>query len=193
MIHDVGAGGLSNAVPEVVAPAAAARIELARVPSDEPGMSPLEIWCNEAQERYVLALEAGALDGFVALCRRERCPFAVIGAGDATTAGSSSSTTADRRARRSTCRSPTCSAGRRACTASAARRRRRGDGFDADALDPRERSTRLLRLPAIADKGFLVTIGDRSVGGHDQPRPAGRPLAGAGQRRRRHDLGPARA
>ena len=78
MIHDVGAGGLSNAVPEVVAPGGG-RIELSRVPIDEPGMSPLEIWCNEAQERYVLALAAGAVDGFVALCRRERCPFAVIG------------------------------------------------------------------------------------------------------------------
>src|SRR5690606_24717862 len=76
-------GGLSNAVPEVLAPGGG-RIDLARVPSAEPGMSPLETWCNEAQERYVLALEAGAIDAFVALCRRERCPYAVIGeaAGD---------------------------------------------------------------------------------------------------------------
>jgi phosphoribosylformylglycinamidine synthase len=162
MIHDVGAGGLSNAVPEVVAPGGG-RIELSHVPSDEPGMSPLEVWCNEAQERYVLALEAGGLPGFIALCRRERCPFAVIGeAAD------------DGRLQVSDARGGECVVdmpiqdllGRPPrMQRSAKRTKLRGDGFDGASVDPREALERLLRLPAIADKGFLVTIGDRSVGG----------------------------
>jgi len=79
-IHDVGAGGLSNAMPELVNDCArGARIELRTIPSDEPGMSPLEIWCNEAQERYVLAVANGDLERFAAICERERCPWAVIG------------------------------------------------------------------------------------------------------------------
>src|SRR5258706_1558408 len=79
-IHDVGAGGLSNALPELVNDSGrGARFELRRVPSDEPGMSPLEIWCNEAQERYVLAIAESRLSVFEALCRRERCPYAVLG------------------------------------------------------------------------------------------------------------------
>jgi len=162
MIHDVGAGGLSNAVPEVVAPGGG-RIELASVPSDEPGMSPLEIWCNEAQERYVLALSPERLDSFVALCRRERCPHAIIGqASD------------DGRLVVDDARS-----GERAVDMPIAdllgrpprmrrdvhRQARRGDGFDPSILDVGETLERLLRLPAIADKGFLVTIGDRTVGG----------------------------
>jgi len=162
IIHDVGAGGLSNAVPEVVAPGGG-RVELAQVPSDEPGMSPLEIWCNEAQERYVLALEADALDRFMALCRRERCPVAVIGRA----ADDGRLVVADERSGERVVdmaiqdllgRPPRMQR-------SAARRRRSGDGFDAGPVDARESLERLLRLPAIADKGFLVTIGDRSVGG----------------------------
>jgi phosphoribosylformylglycinamidine synthase len=80
LIHDVGAGGLSNAVPEAVAHSArGARIDLRTIPSAESGMSPLELWCNEAQERYVLAIEARSLPQFAAIAQRERCPFAVIG------------------------------------------------------------------------------------------------------------------
>ena len=79
-IHDVGAGGLSNAFPELVKDAGrGGRFELREVPNDEPGMSPLEIWCNESQERYVLAVEPQHLARFEAICRRERCPFAVVG------------------------------------------------------------------------------------------------------------------
>jgi phosphoribosylformylglycinamidine synthase len=79
-IHDVGAGGLSNALPELVHESErGARIELRKVPSDEPGMSPLEIWCNEAQERYVLGIHPEHIDAFAALCARERCPFAIVG------------------------------------------------------------------------------------------------------------------
>ncbi len=164
LIHDVGAGGLSNAVPEVVAHSGrGGHIDLRAVPSDEPGMSPLEIWCNEAQERYVLALAPGRVDEFLALCRRERCPVAVIG-----------ETTADGllvvedpllgdcpvempveallgkppRMRRDVQRLPGAA-----------------DDFEPASLDAAEALERLLRLPAVADKGFLVTIGDRSVGG----------------------------
>src|SRR5205823_1309172 len=79
-IHDVGAGGLSNALPELVYGGhAGGTIDLRAVPSEEPGMSPRELWCNEAQERYVLAILPASLERFRALCERERCPFAVVG------------------------------------------------------------------------------------------------------------------
>ena len=79
-IHDVGAGGLSNALPELVhGGGAGAMFDLRRVPSEERGMAPREIWCNEAQERYVLAIRAEDRDRFAAVCERERCPFAVVG------------------------------------------------------------------------------------------------------------------
>src|SRR5262245_42910766 len=79
-IHDVGAGGLSNALPELVSACGrGARIALRAIPNDDPGMSPLEIWCNEAQERYVLAIAPERLAELEVLCRRERCPYAVVG------------------------------------------------------------------------------------------------------------------
>ena len=79
-IHDVGAGGLSNALPELVHESGrGARIELRAIPSADPGMSPMQIWCNEAQERYVLAVNSDQLELFQAICERERCPFAVVG------------------------------------------------------------------------------------------------------------------
>ena len=80
LIHDVGAGGLSNAIPEVVDHSQmGADLELRSIPNAEPGMSPLEIWCNEAQERYVLAIDAGNQTLFDRICKRERCPYAVVG------------------------------------------------------------------------------------------------------------------
>src|SRR5258706_3361963 len=79
-VHDVGAGGLSNALPELVYGAGCgARFDLRKVPSEEPGMSPVQIWCNEAQERYVLAIPPAELARFEAICERERCPYAVVG------------------------------------------------------------------------------------------------------------------
>ncbi|MEQ1731578.1 MAG: phosphoribosylformylglycinamidine synthase, partial [Vicinamibacterales bacterium] len=79
-IHDVGAGGLSNALPELVKDGGrGARIDLRRIPSADAALSPLEIWCNEAQERYVLAIDPADLEAFEAICYRERCPFAVVG------------------------------------------------------------------------------------------------------------------
>lgn len=79
-IHDVGAGGLSNALPELVKDGGVGgQFDLRAVPNDEPGMSPLEIWCNEAQERYVLAIAETDLKDFESICERERCPYAVVG------------------------------------------------------------------------------------------------------------------
>jgi len=79
-IHDVGAGGLSNAMPELVNDAGkGGRFDLRTIHSDEPGMSPLEIWCNESQERYVMAIPADRIENFMSICERERCPYAIIG------------------------------------------------------------------------------------------------------------------
>src|SRR3989441_7631101 len=79
-IHDVGAGGLSNALPELAhAAGRGARLELREIPSEDSSMSPREIWCNEAQERYVLALSPSDLEIFKKICERERCPFALVG------------------------------------------------------------------------------------------------------------------
>lgn len=79
-IHDVGAGGLSNAIPELLHDSAVGGvIDLDKVPSDDPSLSPLQLWCNESQERYVLGLPPERVDEFIALCQRERCPFAMVG------------------------------------------------------------------------------------------------------------------
>ena len=116
-IHDVGAGGLSNALPELVKDGGCGgRIALERIPSAETGLSPLEIWCNEAQERYVLAVDAADLDRFDAICERERCPCAVVG--EATAEPHLALADGRDGTRRSICRCRCCSASRRACTAS---------------------------------------------------------------------------
>ena len=164
LVHDVGAGGLSNAVPEAIAHSQrGGQIDLRAVPSDEPGMSPLEIWCNEAQERYVLVVETGALDSFGELCRRERCPYAVIG--EITDDGIldlRDEALGDRPVHLPI----DLLFGKPPRMLRDVRRRRvAGDGFDGSGLEPREALERLLRLPAVSDKSFLVTIGDRSVGG----------------------------
>jgi phosphoribosylformylglycinamidine synthase len=163
-IHDVGAGGLSNALPELVHDAGrGAALDLRKIPSGEPGMSPRELWCNEAQERYVLALEPARLEAFGALCARERAPWAVLG--HATDDG------------RLAVADPLLGAPpvelpldvilgkpprmvRRAETAAPpAAPLALGGATVAEALH------RVLGLPTVADKTFLVTIGDRTVGG----------------------------
>ncbi len=171
-IHDVGAGGLSNALPELVHDGAigdtegatgGGRFELRRVPNADAGLSPMEIWCNEAQERYVLAVDRERLAEFEAICARERCPFAVVG------------------------------------EASAEAHLRLGDAhfdnvpidmpmgllfgkppkmlrdvtspastsapFSGADVDLVEAVRRVLRLPTVADKTFLISIGDRSITG----------------------------
>jgi phosphoribosylformylglycinamidine synthase len=164
LIHDVGAGGLSNAVPESVAHGGrGARIDLRAIPSAEPGMSPLELWCNEAQERYVLIVAQEALERFGALAARERCPFAVIGAID----GSGRLTVSDPLFRDRPVDMPLDlllgkppRLRRDVASASAPQAR-----FDAGRVELTEALYRVLRLPAVADKTFLITIGDRTVGG----------------------------
>lgn len=163
-IHDVGAGGLSNALPELVHDSGrGARFNLRAIPSAETGLSPLEIWCNEAQERYVLGIDVADVAAFTAICQRERCPFAVVGV-----------TTDDDRlvlydelfdtnpvdlpmpvlfgkppklSRSFERTAPTLAPLTLAET----------------PLD--EAVERVLQLPAVGSKKFLITIGDRTVGG----------------------------
>ena len=164
LAHDVGAGGLSNAVPEAVAHSGrGGRIDLRAVPNDEPGMSPLEIWCNEAQERYVLVVAPERLPAFEALCHRERCPYAVIGH----TTDDGVLRVHDPRFGNDPVDLPidVLLGKPPRMTRDVARVPRRGDDFDGRDVDPAAALERLLRLPAIADKSFLVTIGDRTVGG----------------------------
>jgi phosphoribosylformylglycinamidine synthase len=163
-IHDVGAGGLSNALPELVHDAArGGRFELRAVPNDDPGMSPMEIWCNESQERYVVAIAAERLEEFKAICERERCPYAVVGEtteeerlllGDAYFANNPIDMPMAllfgkpprmlRDVRHYPFHKP---------------------ALDLAGLDLKEAALRVLRLPTVADKTFLITIGDRSITG----------------------------
>ena len=164
LIHDVGAGGLSNAVPEAVAHSRrGAQLDLRAVTSDEPGLSPLELWCNEAQERYVLCIAPAALEEFAALCARERCPYAVLGA----LTDDGRLTVVDRVLGNVPIDLPVdVLLGKPPrMTRRATRARRPTQAFDTHGLDLREAAYRLLRLPTVADKSFLVTIGDRTVGG----------------------------
>ena len=162
-IHDVGAGGLSNALPELVKDGGrGGSIDLRSIPSDEPGMSPLEIWCNEAQERYVLAVEPEHLARFEAICQRERCPYAVVGqATEDLHLEVADSQFEDSpvdlpmgllfgkppKMHREARRGASC-----------------GDDFVPE-LSPAEALQRVLQFPAVGSKSFLITIGDRSVTG----------------------------
>jgi len=164
-IHDVGAGGLSNALPELVNDAGrGARFELRAVPNDEPGMSPLEIWCNESQERYVLAIRAEAFETFAAICRRERAPFAVVGeATDEARLVLDDShfgdTPIDMPLNVLLGKPPRMhrDVEHRVVELSA---------FSASDIDPAEAAERVLKLPSVADKTFLITIGDRTITGY---------------------------
>jgi phosphoribosylformylglycinamidine synthase len=164
LIHDVGAGGLSNALPEAIAHSArGGRIDLRKIPSAESELSPMEIWCNEAQERYVLALAPDSVAQFAALCERERCPYAVVGeiTGDGRLTVVDpvlSGTPVDMPVEMLLGLAPrmtrdVVSEAKKIAPLSTA-----GTTI-ADSLD------RLLCLPSIADKSFLITIGDRTVGG----------------------------
>ncbi|MGH8702456.1 MAG: phosphoribosylformylglycinamidine synthase, partial [Burkholderiales bacterium] len=163
-IHDVGAGGLSNALPELVHSAQrGGHFDLRKVPNEEPGMSPLQIWCNEAQERYVLAIAPADLERFQAICERERCPFAVIG--EASAEGQLvvsdplfGNRPVDMELQVLLGKPPRM-------TRDVTHRRRELPPFETAGIDLREAAYRVLRLPAVADKGFLITIGDRTVGG----------------------------
>ncbi|SFT48393.1 phosphoribosylformylglycinamidine synthase [Halomonas saccharevitans] len=163
-IHDVGAGGLSNALPELVKDGERGGLfDLRAVPNAEPGMSPLEIWCNEAQERYVLAVAPEALATFEALCARERCPYAVVGEATeahhlAVTDGHFESQPVDLPMSVLFGKPPKMQR-------EFSRQTNTLSGVMLDNLDLREAMDRVLRLPAVASKSFLITIGDRSITG----------------------------
>ena len=163
-IHDVGAGGLSNAFPELVNDAGRGAVfRLRDVPLEEHGLSPLQIWCNESQERYVLAILPDDLDTFRAICDRERCPFAVVG----TATDDGHLRVRDDVFDNSPVDLPlNVLLGKPPKTTRTDNTVRQPENpFDASQYDLRESVYRVLRLPAVAAKNFLITIGDRSVGG----------------------------
>jgi phosphoribosylformylglycinamidine synthase len=163
-IHDVGAGGLSNALPEIAHGAGrGARIDLRAAPNEEPGMSPREVWCNEAQERYVLAIAADRLDAFRALCDRERCPFAVVG----TVTGDQRLVVHDALFGNDAVDMdlPALLGKPPRMTRDVRRAAPSLRPFDPSAITLAEAASRVLRAPAVADKTFLIAIGDRTVGG----------------------------
>ena len=163
-IHDVGAGGISNAIPEIINDAGrGGRFELRIVPNDEPGMSPMEIWCNEAQERYVLAIAEDKLDTFRALCERERAVYAVVGTatveqqllvGDSLFENNPVNLPMNvllgkppkmlRNVNHLTFHKPE---------------------VDLSHINLADAVERVLQLPTVASKSFLITIGDRTVTG----------------------------
>jgi phosphoribosylformylglycinamidine synthase len=163
-IHDVGAGGISNAFPELVDGAGkGARFDLSKVPLEETGLAPKEIWCNESQERYVMAVRADALPLFQAMCERERCPFAIVGI-----------TTDEKQL---TLEQP--GDGDRAIDMpmdvllgkppkmhrQVVRVGRTLPPLDLNGVSLAKVAFDVLRHPTVASKRFLVTIGDRTVGG----------------------------
>ncbi|MCU4439740.1 phosphoribosylformylglycinamidine synthase [Acinetobacter lwoffii] len=164
-VHDVGAGGVSNAMPELVNDhELGAVLDLRKIPSLEPGMSPMEIWSNEAQERYVLAIRPSSLELFESICARERCPFAVLG--EAT------------EARHLTVEDPLFGnkpvdmpmqvmlGGTPRMSRTYETIERKGDDFDAAKVtDLKDAIYRVLKNPTVASKSFLISIGDRSITG----------------------------
>jgi len=163
-IHDVGAGGLSNALPELVhGGGAGGTFELRDVPSEEPGMSPREIWCNEAQERYVLAIAPASLTAFTAICARERCPFAVLGTANAE--GRLLVSDAHFGNRPVDVPLDVILGKPPKMTRDVRHAPRDLPPLDLAGIGLRDALYRVLQLPAVADKTFLVTIGDRTVGG----------------------------
>ncbi|UXY16273.1 phosphoribosylformylglycinamidine synthase [Chitiniphilus purpureus] len=163
-IHDVGAGGISNAFPELVNDAGMGAVfDLRKVPIEESGMAPKEIWSNESQERYVLGISPADLLTFEAICERERCPFAVVGR----TTGERQLVLEDPHfANRPVDMPMDVLLGKPPrMTRDVARIKPGVQVFDSSSLDLRDSLYRVLRLPTVANKNFLVTIGDRTVGG----------------------------
>jgi phosphoribosylformylglycinamidine synthase len=164
LIHDVGAGGLSNAVPEAVDHSKhGARIELREVDNAEPGMSPMGIWCNEAQERYVLIVADDRVEEFVALCERERCPVYVIG----TLTDDGTLVVNDREFDNRPVDMPMdmLLGNPPKMTRDVQRVVAPETQLELTGIELREAVSRVLRFPAVANKGFLIHIGDRTVGG----------------------------
>ena len=162
-IHDVGAGGLSNAFPELTNDAErGARFDLRAVPLEESGMAPKEIWCNESQERYVLAIAPESLPAFSAMCARERCPFAVVGVAteerQLVLADEGAASPVDMPMNVLLGKPPKMH--RDVQTV-----QRQFAPLDLTGVGLQQAVTDVLSHPTVASKRFLVTIGDRSVGG----------------------------
>ncbi len=163
-IHDVGAGGLSNALPELAHDGGrGANFELRNVHSDEPGMSPMEIWCNESQERYVMAIKPEAMEVFKAICERERAPFAVVGHA---TEEEHLTLTDEHFGNKPIDMPMDVLLGKPPkMHRIAATKKQPRFPFATEGLELSESIDRVLTLPTVASKGFLITIGDRSVTG----------------------------
>ncbi|MDD4978484.1 MAG: phosphoribosylformylglycinamidine synthase [Gallionella sp.] len=163
-IHDVGAGGMSNALPELVhGGGRGANFELRKIPLDETGMSPKQIWCNESQERYVLAIAPERLEQFRAFCERERCPFSVVGVAieddqlivhdsefDNDSVNMPLSVLLGKPPK---------------MTRNVVREIPRLSSCDMSKITLKDAVERVLHLPSVANKTFLISIGDRTVGG----------------------------
>ena len=164
LIHDVGAGGLSNAIPEVADHSKmSADINLRDIDNAEPGMSPLEIWCNEAQERYVLSIHPDDLEVFDQVCKRERCPYAVVG--EVATHGNLrlkdevyDNYPIDMPMDVLFGKPP-----KTKLEITSEQKSIIDDGLKG--IDIEEAALKILRFPTVADKTFLIHIGDRTVGG----------------------------
>ncbi len=168
-IHDVGAGGLSNALPELVHDSdCGGNFKLKAIPVADPSLSPMEIWCNEAQERYVLGISQQNLDLFKAICERERCPYAIVGESTEEQQLSLAPAAIDMplsvlfgkppKMRREFTKSP--------LTPLFKRGGQYIPPFNKGGLGGiLEAALRVLKLPTVASKSFLITIGDRTVGG----------------------------
>ena len=163
-VHDVGAGGLSNAIPELLHDSGVGGvIDLGKVPNDDPSLSPMQLWCNESQERYVLGIPQSRVAEFAALCLRERCVFAVVG----------TATKEERLVVGYAGEAPAIDLPMDVLFGKAPKMHRdsahpappQWPEADTDTLDLREAGLRVLAHPSVAAKSFLVTIGDRSVGG----------------------------
>ena len=163
-LHDVGAGGLSNAIPELVdGEPGGAELDLREILCADSGMSPREIWCNESQERYVLAIKVEELENFAGLCRRERCPYSVVGRA-----------TADGRLQLNDSRFGEAAvdvplsllfgeSSKMDIVVTSANRPE--EAFDGQGIEIDDAVERVLTLPSVGSKSFLITIGDRSIGG----------------------------
>ena len=167
-IHDVGAGGLSNAFPELTNDAGrGARFDLRAVPLEASGLSPKEIWSNESQERYVLAIAPESLETFKAFCERERCPYAVVGVAteerqlllvDDEAQSKASQTPVDMPMNVLLGKPPKMHRDVTSLT-------RNITPIDLSQVDLQDAVLQVLSHPTVASKRFLVTIGDRTVGG----------------------------
>lgn len=163
-IHDVGAGGLSNALPELINDGGrGGRFELRQVPNDEPNMTPLEIWCNESQERYVLSVDSKDFEQFKTICERERCPFAVVGEA----IEQKQLTVQDEYFNNNPVDMPlqVLLGKPPKMYRTAIRETIQGDCFTTTGLELKEAVTRVLHHPAVASKSFLIAIGDRTITG----------------------------